>query len=67
MIKNFHKASYRLSTLGLVAVIVISGASLVNAKAPSQNTVAQKQDSEKLYAGGFKKKSQLPRLLRTRM
>ncbi|RAP26258.1 hypothetical protein C2W64_02090 [Brevibacillus laterosporus] len=39
----------------MVAAIVISGASLVNAKAPFQNTVAQKQDSEKLYAGGFKK------------
>ncbi|TPG83571.1 M56 family metallopeptidase [Brevibacillus laterosporus] len=48
MIKNFHKASYRLSTLGLVAAIVISGASLVNAKAPSQNI-------EKLYAGTYKK------------
>ncbi|QOT01394.1 M56 family metallopeptidase [Brevibacterium sp. JNUCC-42] len=55
MIKNFHKASYRLSTLGLVAAIVISGASLVNAKAPSQNTVAQNQDSEGLYAGAYKK------------
>ncbi|QOS98281.1 M56 family metallopeptidase [Brevibacterium sp. JNUCC-42] len=55
MIKNFHKASYRLSTLGLVAAIVISGASLVNAKAPSQNTVAQKPDSAGLYAGGYKK------------
>ncbi|QOS98353.1 M56 family metallopeptidase [Brevibacterium sp. JNUCC-42] len=48
MIKNFHKASYRLSTLGLVAAIVISGASLVNAKVPSQNI-------EKLYAGTYKK------------
>ncbi|QOS98361.1 hypothetical protein JNUCC42_17870 [Brevibacterium sp. JNUCC-42] len=41
---------------GLVTAIALSGGLLVSAhENPTQNTVAQKQDSEKLYAGGFKK------------
>ncbi|RAP24156.1 hypothetical protein C2W64_02890 [Brevibacillus laterosporus] len=56
MKKNLKKTSVRLTALGLVTAIALSGGLLVSANEnPTQNTVAQKQDSEKLYAGTYKK------------
>ncbi|QOS98351.1 hypothetical protein JNUCC42_17820 [Brevibacterium sp. JNUCC-42] len=56
MKKNLKKTSVRLTALGLVTAIALSGGLLVSANEnPTQNTVAQNQDSEKLYAGTYKK------------
>ncbi|MFS0558796.1 hypothetical protein [Brevibacillus sp. 179-C9.3 HS] len=58
MKKNLKKASVRLAALGLVTAISLSGALLVSANEnPTQKTVAQNKDSEKLYAGAYKKVS----------
>lgn len=56
MKKNLKKSSVRLAALGLVTAIALSGGLQVRANEnPTQNTVAQNQDSAGLYAGGYKK------------
>ncbi|WPS86291.1 PepSY domain-containing protein [Brevibacillus halotolerans] len=56
MKNNLKKSSVRLASLGLVTAIALSGGLQVRANEnPTQNTVAQNQDSAGLYAGGYKK------------
>ncbi|WP_289136340.1 hypothetical protein [uncultured Brevibacillus sp.] len=56
MKKNLKKTSVRLAALGLATAISLSGALLVSANEnPTQKTEAQKQESEQLYAGAYKK------------
>ncbi|RNB86955.1 hypothetical protein EDM56_14680 [Brevibacillus fluminis] len=56
MKKLLEKTSVRLTAFGLVTAIAVSGGILVSAKEnPTQNTAAQNQDSEGLYAGTYKK------------
>ncbi|PCN44823.1 hypothetical protein B9C88_09015 [Brevibacillus laterosporus] len=56
MKKNLKKSSVRLAALGLVTAISLSGGLQVRANEnPTQNTVAQNQDSAGLYAGAYKK------------